>query len=403
MGQIFPFEGRDKFLHKLEEIKDNSPKTQSAKIAAKYAIKPSLKREWDLSVDEAEEASKLSREQRVHSLTFEYKLSSKMNLRRKSDVSLQSGFDSKRKKLTSSPEDIYDFDDDADAFNISESTPGLMWRKRSVKGDFAVYVERHIEKVEKEHPGAERQELEAMLQRRWDLLGDDLRALYTDRKSIPTKDLDMNPVPTTKPLSTPKMVTPSKSNAKQNSTKKLQKVEPNDSNESDSEGNLVIAETLTRKTPNRRVPKSFSKTIDDSTDVVTNTEPKLKPKSSSAKKSSKKGKTSPKESDKALVKNMKTKDNGVTEKLGRTSDQALTNFGIDYLDEFASSEDTSSTSEPEAVEGKTNFDKFCVVCNESDATDLMSCSGICFQMFHKKCVKFEGLNNQFKCEECESG
>ena len=405
LGQVMPFEGRAKYLEKLEALKkDNSPKAQSSKIASKYAIKPSLKKEWDQSVDEAEEASKMSREDRVRALTFEYILSSKGNLRRKSDASLKGEVDLKRKKLNSSPEDIYDFDDDADAVNISQTTPGLMWRKRVQKGDFATYVERHYQTVEKENPGADRRELEDMLQRRWDLLGEDLRALYTDRKFAQNPENELDLMVSPKVSVTPKSKISQKTNSKRNSIKIK---EQNDSNESDSEGNLVIAETPVKKSPNKKnlkaVNKKSSQTLENSTEKTIDFEKKCELKGSQNKKTPKKSISKASKSKKSFEKS--AEENGLTEKpLTQNNEQSLVHFGIDYLDDFASSEDTSSTSEPEAVDGvKSGFEKFCVLCNETDSSELLGCTGDCFQMFHKKCSKYEGTDNLFKCQECESG
>ena len=395
LGQVMPFEGRDEYLRKLESLKDNSPKAQSSKIAAKFAIKPSLKKQWDQSVDEAEEASKMSREDRVRALTFEYLLSSKSNLRRKSETSIEGEFDSKRKKLSSSPEDIYDFDDNEDAVNISESTPGLMWRKRVQKGDFTTYVERHIQTVERENPGADRKELEDMLQRRWDLLGEDLRALYTDRKFAPSNDIEVTPTVTPKIQTTPKSKISQKSKSKRNSTK-------NESNESDSEGNLVIAETPAKTSPNKKSSKSVTKSIPRPLDTTPQKQMSSANKGSELKASQ--NKKTPKRSVTKTIGSKKStvkdgQQNGVTEKpIAQNSDP------FDYFDEFGSSEDTSSTSEPEAIDGiKSGFDKFCVVCNESEGSELLCCSGSCFQMYHRKCTKYEGIDSQFKCSECESG
>ncbi|XP_054168749.1 histone-lysine N-methyltransferase NSD2-like [Oppia nitens] len=401
IGQVMPFEGRDSYLLKLETLKESSPKAQSAKIAAKYAIKPSLKKQWDQSVDEAEEAAKMDRDSRVRSLTFDYILTSKTNLRRKSDGLSDGEFNLKRKKHNSSPEDVYDFDDDEASVNVLQTTPGLMWRKRVQKGDFAIYVERHYKSMETENPDANRKEIEDMLKRRWDLLGEDLRALYTDRKytaiTHSTENITQNQTP--KSETTPKSTVSSKSKTKDN-RKLKQTLNKSIEYESDSEGNLVISET-----PIKRSTKSITKSDDNNVNCFSkkdlNSVKSQEIKGSQKKKSPKVVKKSPTKLSKSSV-----EENGVFEKsCSQITDQSLVHFGIDYLDEFASSEDTSSTSEPEAVDGvKSGFDKFCVICNDSEGSDtLIACQGNCFQMFHKKCINYEGIDNQYKCSECETG
>ncbi|CAG2100211.1 unnamed protein product [Medioppia subpectinata] len=406
IGQVMPFEGKDKYSEKVELLKESSPKAQIAKVAQKYAIKATAKKQWDQSVEEAEEAAKMTREERVRSLTFEYILSSKVNLRRKLENSFGEQNDSKRKKLSSSPEDIYDFDDDDASINVSQSTPGLMWRKRVQKGDFAIYVERHYKTVEAENAGANRQEVEEMLQRRWDLLGEDLRALYTDRKFAPTNESESPAIITPKSIASNK--TQSESKPKRGRKSKQQtpakSIVKTGSDGSDCEGNLVISETPVKKSSPKKAVKSERKSNGPSLKTL-NSEKKSEPKGTQNKKTPKKAAIPTPKSSKASVEKTAQVVNGTNDKAVQSTDPSLVHFGIDYMDEFTSSEDTSSTSEPEVVDGvKTCVDKFCVVCNESDDSDsLLACQGSCLQMYHKKCSKFEGIDTQFKCIECQTG
>jgi hypothetical protein len=428
VGMIMPFEGRDAYFKKasLESGKAASPKAQTAKLNAKYIIKQSHKKQWDLSVEEAEKAIEMPKEERVKSLTFEYVFSSKVNLRRKADSSIEGESDAKRKKLSSSPEDIYDFDDDADNVNLSQSTPGLMWRKRVQKGDFATFAKQHLETVRKENPGLNKKQLNDMLQKRWDLLGDDLRALYIDRKAQNNEN-DSSSITTPKTTSTKKQNTDSskrKSNPirKQRSKQNItidNELEQNDSNASDSEGNLVIAETPIKRTPIKKNAKSSAKkdlnitndpnlseakkyTNSDKKEVESNASQVNK----SAKKSVGKVTKSRKSSVTPIAKKKEENTNlsTIEKPIIQNTDQTLAHLGIDYLDEFTSSEETSSTSEPEVNDGlKTSSDRFCASCNDEESESLLPCQGSCLQMFHRKCAKYEGIDNQFKCSECESG
>ena len=95
-----------------------------------------------------------------------------------------------------------------------------------------------------------------MLQRRWDLLGDDLRALYTDRKFAPTNDSESLAVSTPKSVALNKSKSDSKPKSNRKSKRNSEKVsEKAASDGSDCEGNLVISESPVKKASPKKTPK----------------------------------------------------------------------------------------------------------------------------------------------------
>lgn len=423
---IMPFEGKEKYFDKVKKLITDSPKSQASKINAKFAIK-AQKKEWEFAVDEAEEAMKLDVQTRIQNYTFEYVLAT--NLKRKSESFLAQ---SKKAKSSSSPEDVYEFDAEDMDFNDSPGAPMLLFRKRQTsKGDFSAFCKANKQKFETEYPKLSENEMMELMKKKWDLLSDDLRAQYVERSFEPHHH-DLATPPKDKLKIIASAVKKSKSQPKKKKSSPKENIPQISEGDSDSEADrLVIAETPVQKKNSKRTKKSTTnvnakseetenikennvstsekttskKITTEKTTPEKTTPEKITPEKTNSKKKPRKSNasTEKKKSGKKQVKEVNdapSKENITV----MNPDQSTLPLGIDYFEDFTSSEDTSSISENEIGESDkpSPTETFCAICHEEDSQPLTPCQGVCLQMFHQKCIK-KTDDTPFSCVDCQTG
>ena len=215
-GKVWKYEGREKYEQKLEQMKaelKSSKNKQLKNEVADLEVKKS-KADWLAACEQADEALKLSRAERIKTLTFEYvgprsraagdeesdeeesaKPKSKPSTPKprkstndlKRSVSKASGLKtpaSKRKKkaVNSSPTDVYDFNESSSDEDEQPAKFELSSAKRA-KGEFAFYEKQMRESVQKDNPKLSQDEIDQKLRRNWELMSEDMRNSYAPRSS----------------------------------------------------------------------------------------------------------------------------------------------------------------------------------------------------------------------------
>lgn len=167
-------------------------KKKRAKSEQKYIVRGSLLKKWNESISEAEEAMDLNREDRLELLNFNYVRQSDLQISNRSQhqqratpssskkVSQQNSGKNAAKKNN---EDVYAFDDD-DAFGDSTLPTGFVFRKRLPKGDFNVYLKRHLEEEIENNSDLSKSEVIKKLKEKWSGLDEAIRSIYVERKAI---------------------------------------------------------------------------------------------------------------------------------------------------------------------------------------------------------------------------
>lgn len=295
-----PFEGKDKYELEIERIKNipGTPKTQRKSELNKLIVKPNYKKDWNLACSEAEEALKMSPEQRIKELTFDYVMVNQLSPqyvsvpKRKEDTLSNSKHKKQRKSSHQNPFNVFEFDEaDDDLDGGINSSPSLIFRRNRTNrvGDFDVYCYRERSKAVKENSHLSEEEIDSMLKNKWELLPDDMKAQYAKNETGDTNHLE-----TTK---TPK--TPKRSSVKNSTTPRAKKVKSEQSNltqssaktngqtissnglsnskedaeqSSDEESALVIAESEAPKKTRRKIKKEEESGHNDKDVTETDTE-----------------------------------------------------------------------------------------------------------------------------------
>ncbi|KAH9528291.1 Histone-lysine N-methyltransferase, H3 lysine-36 and H4 lysine-20 specific [Dermatophagoides farinae] len=174
-SNIIPFEGYQQFRDKIEDELKDLDKKKRAKSEQKYIVRGSLLKKWNESISEAEEAMDLNREDRLELLNFNYV--------RQSDLQISNRSQHQQRATPSSNEDVYAFDDD-DAFGDSTLPTGFVFRKRLPKGDFNVYLKRHLEEEIENNSDLSKSEVIKKLKEKWSGLDEAIRSIYVERKAI---------------------------------------------------------------------------------------------------------------------------------------------------------------------------------------------------------------------------
>ena len=224
---IFKFEGYDHY----KSLEDPTPSTSASNTPSgkggrgrsgkkgnpKYVIEPRYRKDWMAAVAEAELAMKMKggSKERIESFTYIYEQSQKSDessrKRRAGDSAStpsNGGPSKKRSKKApnSSPEDVYDFDEefdgDADLDEVSKSPLRLMSLKK--KGDFTVFVARERSNLKKSNPGLKEGEIDRLLEKNWEFLPEDQKLKYVNRAgqsdSPALSEPQTSAVPTPPPL-----------------------------------------------------------------------------------------------------------------------------------------------------------------------------------------------------------
>lgn len=391
------FNGLEAFKS-LTEPKAATPagnkRASAKKTNNRYFVEPRHKKAWLQAVAEAEFALDMSHEDRVQNFTFEYRQSSASNRpkeKKKELTGTPSGpRPAKRAKVSSSPEDIYDFNEDEfdEPEEVASSPLRLLSQKK--KGDFNVYVSREKENLRKSYPKLSEDELTSLLERNWSYLSEDQKLKYVVRTGgddTPTQNLKVkqlsNQVKPRTPLSLIKkkvVATP------------VQKAPAKLKDDDEPDSSLIIDEKPAKspKTPVRKIQTPAA------TPVVAAV-------STEKKKRGRKRKSETLDSEPELKVKRKSSVGDVKQQQKPENDPSST---VDQISDemLVESEDASSISESSVT---VKFQEVCMKCYEKieESSDGILCSGACLQYYHQKCI--DGLKPEsvegWKCAECTSG
>lgn len=445
IGMVMPFEGFDKFSEKISNDIDNAANKPAAqKVLEKCTVKPGIKKKWNESVAEAQEAMKLNRQERVQTLTFNYtgpgsdikpkkvpttpkasavnnnSATPKASTSGKKRSSSGKGRGSKREATS---DDVYEFPEDSDGPD-GEAIPGpLSFRSRPAQGDFQVYLRKHFDEAQKKNPDRSKLEINEYLKEEWDKLPEKDRQTYTERKAIQLDDAAM--------------FVAKRSNFDDDYSNDSDydydgSDEGKESPGDDVSSNLIISRASTSK-GNAKTKRSTSLKSEKLFDKIKNaagtngidsgdqggssrkrnrsasniastptTSKKLVTSKSSGKAASKSvtPKTNSHEADANDKEDLKSpmKSPGVKRKL--------------CFPEESYGEDTTS-EDGDQIEAKIKVkqldDRFCYKCSDDETPEvgLLTCLGPCQRLFHRGCAEnatdLEDGVSTFKCEECTNG
>lgn len=405
IGMVMPYEGYTKYYNKiLNEAKD-LPKKQADKVIAKYSMKANIKKKWNESVAEAEEALKLTQADRVRLLTYSYVVKTDSNeakkrpstTKRSVEVSTKNSSTPSSKKSLSAPEDVYNFDDDSEGFD--NGLPGLSFPKRALKGDFQVYLRKHFDEESKANPNMSKVEITDSLKDKWNLLDEEMRSIYVERKAIYEDESNM--------------LVSKRSNfednyfnddsdyddyndSDNNSDNQNGFEQPNNISTTDEE-KTKKSENLFDKIKNEEVPNA-----DSGAPASGETRARSKRNSTAPNSASKKKQAV--ETTNSTSKETKSPKTPKVANLN-TSKSSISIVKRMLIESDESESDDMNNNDPNVVDNNKkpfSSDIFCYECADEENIDdeRVTCKGVCGRIFHKKCAKYEGGNNSFICTEC---
>ena len=390
---VFAFEGLDKFRALSESANSGSARKARSKQHDKYAVDRKDRRKWEYAAAEATFAVDMSVEERLNAFTFDYKIEEENGVsdvrKRKSETpKTPTGPARKRsKKASSSPEDVFDFNDDDEEpetpTTLVKETPLLLTSAKK-KGDLNVYKKREKAALKKSNPKLSDSDLDALLEKKWGLMDEGQRAKYVDRSDADQKEKE-----------------PESGVRLSHGTRTVQPKTP--------------AILIAKKPPasSDRKPPSAQKRVSDVTEETPKKAPKAAtPKAAPAVRSAAKTVRTPK--GKAV-----TSGNAATAVVKKNiSEDALSKPQSDRESqsdevrsvESGSSEEVTSVSDITSEAGSeiTNSAsaEVCHMCFDKiePGIDAVKCAGPCLRFFEKKCV---GMNagdaaEEWKCPDCSS-
>lgn len=389
-----PFKGGDQYVAMVKEQVEGVPLKKAAKILKKYSVTQNHLKKWNESVSEAEEALKLSPEERLQTLTFHYVVDDKSsktpakNTKRVS-IKIPNSINSASNKK-GVPEDVYDFDEDSDCFD-NGPMPGLMFRKRP-QGDFQVYARKHFDEESKANAHLSKAEIMKILKEKWELLGEDMRSIYVERKAIYEDESNM--------------LVSKRSNFDDDYFNDDSDYDYNDSsseNGNDSasnskheiHGSFSVAGKSKSRSKARKSEQLFDKIKNQ---VGSKEETKQKRQSS---KQTNKGKES-----QGDEKNNAKKATNKNKRLSNQNSKKKSEIPVENPETPEKPNGSSVFEEDFTLSNdKKDEDTICFKCADTDnKLELVSCNGECRRMFHSACVEMiKQEDGTFLCEECSTG
>ncbi|XP_067132924.1 LOW QUALITY PROTEIN: histone-lysine N-methyltransferase NSD2 [Centruroides vittatus] len=421
-----PFEGHTKYNEYVEKLLQSAPPkgTMRQKLLSKFKIKSNRKDAWLLAVEEAEDALKMTRTERKQQLTFEYintkKTSTKKDLYRSASVyhtpDLKSSKNSdsvvKSPKFTSDSSakrqkhvNVKNNNVDNVQSNHKQVKPIQVSRKKKSKGQFSVFLHKHLPIARLQHPDFSEEALEEYLHLHWDRMTEVERARYTSRLSINNTRENHN---------------------KDGETKRKEKVINASKKQSFSE--LEKEQSMELETD--KSSQDLEKQPPPESEVV----PESKVMSEPAKQNSlnseathnadfakKKLQTllkSQRVTKKALLKQEKQNSLNSSEHFGK--DKKLNKNVVDLNGSSLLSKTEIQEAEPNdlspsessslqdpldssefSIPISTRHERICQICE--NVGDIIVCKGPCQQSFHPACLGLTQLPSNFQCDECITG
>ncbi|XP_013784275.2 LOW QUALITY PROTEIN: histone-lysine N-methyltransferase NSD2-like [Limulus polyphemus] len=213
---VMAYEGKDKFEEHVKNFIASVHKKNTKnrnKLLAKFKITPARKKAWELAVEEAEDALKMSRAERKQELTFQYvmpkpkknsvdidecklenshvtkngkakthsnKCSPKEKLKQKTP---KEGPAKKNKKVCSSKIQGRTAAEDRKAEKKQKHIKQTS-SKAHERGNFFVFCKKHLHEKQLQHPDLTSSALEDLLKQEWALMTDIQKARYKSRFTL---------------------------------------------------------------------------------------------------------------------------------------------------------------------------------------------------------------------------
>lgn len=412
-GNFFPFEGYEKFVERIKNEVEKLNAKQSSKVLSKYIVKAPMMKSWNYAVAEATEAMNLDNISRIRLLTFDYYIKDEAKTPKPTKRPLEVASTSKAshnespkpskarkrnstgKKAATSPEDVYNFNDDSDSGEVMGK---LTLKNRKAKGDFQVYLRKHFEDECKANSDMTKMQVTAILKQKWSKMTDYERSYFVERIALFENEANM--LVSKRASLGNDYDSDSDNNYSSNDEESLDR----QSNENNGEGigESNDKEAAIRKAKARKSEKLFDMIIDgggSSKDEETTMPTKTKRLSESRLRTPKKKPDSKTEPSPAKTKSASKNGNAAGSVLPmKKSNKVLFVLGDNDFEQ-------SDASYINSFQKDVLLHDFCFVClNDGiDTPNIIKCSGDCNRYFHKKCVELDSSMTTFLCEECSDG
>lgn len=450
-----PFEGHAKYNEYVEKILQSAPPKGSLrqKLLTKFKVKSNRKDAWLLAIEEAEDALKMTRTERKQQLTFEYINTKKTTTKKDSNQSSSMSHlsDSKSVKTSDSvlksPKALNDSNTKSSKFsnssngkrqkniNIKNNSPNdvqssnhkqtksvTVQKRKKSKGQFSVFLHRHLPVARIQHPDFSEEALEEYLHLHWDRMTEVERARYTSRLSFDSSGenykKDSENKRKRKTISLPeKQYSPeSEENQTLESDKKSEELKQ----PSDSVKHLPdpIKQQQSHQIKNEQ---QSSETTEEqkSSDIVKQNLSETKHNAQLRRKQNPENikKLSLKHEKRISFKQEKQNSSDHLENNGK--DKRLNKSSVELngssllhkseIQEFEQNDlspsESSSFQDPSdsdfCVPVSSRQERICQICEKIG--DIIVCKGPCQQAFHPTCLGLTHLPSNFQCDECTTG
>ncbi|CAH1785103.1 unnamed protein product [Owenia fusiformis] len=387
------FKGKEAFDKDVaQQISEAKSKKQKASAIERFKTKCSGQRQLalDLAIKEANDALKLSIDERKQKLTFVYQIPQPKPTSSKTDSSKADSTKSSKKRKA----------DDIDSENESLSepvskrqkttktpstTPKSKSRPQKNQGQFSVYCNKHRDDVRKEHPEYDEEMIEGCLTLQWNSMTGKQRARY--KSKLHSSDAETS--------------SPGKRNRKPNP--KLLDGGDFDTDESSEDEEVVFKpkkrkpvkkeQSIKKEEVDCKEPITHQTSADDLADIISSV-------------ASGAGKITMKQSE------------GTSEEDAAPNIKKAPRRKKSIVDDTASETGSEAGGAPKLVRpeacnmeleifslsaaGPTKKENVCLICEEPG--EVVQCTGPCNGTYHSDCLGLKAVQStDFKCDECISG
>lgn len=370
---------------------------------------------WNYAVAEATEAMKLDHVSRIRLLTFDYVVKNEVKTPKATKRPLESASTSKAgtnssakpakarkrnstgKKAATSPEDVYNFNDDSDG----EVMGKLTLKNRNAKGDFQVYLRKHFDDECKTNPKLTKAQVTTALKQKWTKMSEYERSFFVERIALFEDESNM-------------LVAKRANLGDDYGYSDDDDDDFNDGNSNDGPGGLSNdqngegfskANVAISKAKARKSEKLFDMIIDGAgtSKDDANAEEAATPTKTKRQSAARVRTPKPKPASKVEPTPTKTKSASKNGNVTGNSSPTKNSSKLLFVASGPDSDDNLDDSTPST--GHKTDDNICDVCYHSghEKKQLIECSGDCHRYFHKKCIDLESEVQTFCCEECANG
>ncbi|XP_046335260.2 histone-lysine N-methyltransferase NSD2-like isoform X2 [Haliotis rufescens] len=450
-SSAIPFEGKERFFKRAENLIENAPKTMKGKFMQMYKVNTTRRPAWEVGVAAAEEAYNLERNERKQQFTFVYEIpASKLPKTSKTPDSKkdEKALKQKRGRKRKQPEEDEELPEQASPTSkkrkVSDvettKSPTVPHKVTKYEGSFESFCHKHRDGVLDDHPDYDDEQVVEYLHQQWNMMTKEQKARYTSKYT--GADTEEKPTPGNSAKRSPRVSRPS--------VKKLEA----------EEGNKLFCEIVAKKQKKspreRKGERSSGRPVRETRRVIkmeleeaeAEAEPEVKAAPASeviaaAPEEEKKEESGPPP---APVEPVKSRRGHKTEVVSNGSEEAAVKMEVEAPAPAAvpvpegkrkrasrvkvecqgHSSDSGSDTQvdikpiktlkmPKDVDPDLDLEIFklnasdntkrepiCLICE--DVGNLVECTGPCQGHFHVDCL---GLGHEpagdFKCDECQSG